>query len=224
VIDFFPPWFAQPEGKWPDRLILPGFPLEDDRQTNNLTAEVEAFLKAGDPPLVFCQSSFWQDKSFFTESVDLVRRLGQRAILLGSDNRFIPESLPEEIRYFGFVPLAALLPRSAALIHCGGIGTVALALRAGVPQMTVPLKSGQADICRHLARLGVSAHIPLKQYRADFSAPKLEALLHSKAVKRQCSRFAEMCRSEMALIKACEALESLGAEHRSRAELPTAKG
>jgi UDP:flavonoid glycosyltransferase YjiC (YdhE family) len=225
VIDFFPPWFAQPQGNWPDRLILPGFPLEhDDRQTKKLTADVEAFLRAGDPPLVFCQSSFWQDEHFFTESVALARRLGQRAILLSSDNRYIPESLPEEIRYFGFVPLAALLPRSAALIHRGGIGTVALALRAGVPQMTVPLKSGQADICRHLARLGVSAHVPLKRYRADIIAPQLEALLHSKTVKRQCRRFAEMCRNEMALVKACEALESLGAEHRSTAEMPTAKG
>ena len=216
VIDFFPPWFAQPEGNWPDRLILPGFPLEhDDRQANKLTADVEAFLRDGDPPLVFCQSSFWQEGSFFTESIAVAQRLGRRAMLLSSDHRHIPESLPEEIGYFGFVPLAALLPRSAALIHRGGIGMVALALRAGVPQMTVPLKSGQADICRRLARLGVSAHVHLKRYRADIIAPKLDELIRSKAVKRQCSRFAEMCRSEVALIKACEALESLGAEHRT---------
>jgi rhamnosyltransferase subunit B len=224
VIDFFPPWFAQPEENWPDRLILPGFPLEhDDQHAKELTADVEAFLREGDPPLVFCQSSFRQEGSFFTESIAVARRLGRRAMLLSSDRGYIPEFLPEGIEYFGFVPLTALLPRSAALIHHGGIGTVALALRAGVPQMTVPLKSGQADISRRLARLGVSAHIHLKRYRADIIAPKLDELLRSQAVKRQCSRFAEMCRGEAALVRACEALESLWAEHRTSAERLTAR-
>jgi UDP:flavonoid glycosyltransferase YjiC (YdhE family) len=219
VIDFFPPWFAMPEGNWPDRLILPGFPQEhDDQHANDLSADVEAFLREGDPPLVFCQSSFWQEESFYTKSIDIARRLERRAMLLSSDRRHIPESLPEGIGYFGFVPLASLLPRSAALIHNGGIGTAALALRAGVPQMTIPLKSGQADICRRLARLGVSAHIHLKRYRADIVAPKLDELIRSQAVKRQCNRFADLCRGEAALVRASEALESLWAEHRTSAE------
>jgi UDP:flavonoid glycosyltransferase YjiC (YdhE family) len=215
VIAFFPPWFTHPEKNWPDRLILPGFPLEhDDQQTNRLTTDVEAFLGEGDPPLVFCQSSFRPEKSFFTESIAVARRMGRRAILLCSDRNPIPQFLPKGIGYFGFVPLAALLPRSAALIHHGGIGTVALALLAGVPQMTVPHNPGQADISRRLTRLGLSAHIHRKRYRADIIASILDGLLRSEAVKRQCSRFAKMC----ALERACDALESLHAEHNTSAE------
>jgi rhamnosyltransferase subunit B len=224
VIDFFPPWFAQPEENWPERLILPGFPLEhEDQHANELTADVEAFLRAGDPPLVFCQPSFWQEESFFTESIAVARRLGRRAMLLSTDRKHIPEFLPVGIGYFGFVPLAALLPRSAALIHHGGIGTVALALRAGVPQMTVPFNPDQVDNSRRLARLGVSANIHSKRYRADIIAPKLDELIRSQAVKHQRSRFAEMCRSEVALIRACEALELLWTEHRTSAERLTSR-
>lgn len=216
VIAFFSPWFAQPEENWPDQLITPGFPLEDDDQhASRLPADVGAFLREGDPPLVFCQSSFRKEESFFAESIAVARRLGRRAMLLGSNRGSFPDFSPQGIGHFGFVPFAALLPRSAALIHHGGIGTAALALRAGVPQMTVPHNPGQADISRRLARLGLSAHVPRKRYRAEFIAPALDELLRSDAVKRRCSQFAEMCRGEAALLRACEALESLWAKHRT---------
>ncbi len=216
VIAFYPPWFAQPEENWPDQLIIPGFPLEDDDQHGSrLPADVEAFLRAGDPPLVFCQSSFRKEESFFAESIAVARRLGKRAMLLGSDRGSFPDFSPQGIEHFGFVPFAALLPRSAALIHHGGIGTAALALRAGVPQVTVPRHPGQADISRRLARLGLSAHITLKRYRAEFIASELDELLRSETVKRRCRQFAEMCRGEAALLQACEALESLWAKHQT---------
>lgn len=48
------------------------------------------------------------------------------------------ERLPSNVRSTGWLPLSALLPRCAAVIHHGGSGTVYNALVAGVPQLLVP--------------------------------------------------------------------------------------
>jgi UDP:flavonoid glycosyltransferase YjiC (YdhE family) len=38
----------------------------------------------------------------------------------------------------GSVPFEQLFPRGAAVVHHGGAGTVAAAVRAGIPQVVVP--------------------------------------------------------------------------------------
>lgn len=46
--------------------------------------------------------------------------------------------LPENVRAAGWVPLNALLPSCAALVHHGGAGATMTALEAGVPQLVLP--------------------------------------------------------------------------------------
>jgi len=46
--------------------------------------------------------------------------------------------LPGNTRVTGFVPLGALLPTCAAVVHHGGAGTFAAALEHGVPQLICP--------------------------------------------------------------------------------------
>ncbi|SDM76575.1 nucleotide disphospho-sugar-binding domain-containing protein [Allokutzneria albata] len=46
--------------------------------------------------------------------------------------------LPENVRAAGWVPLNALLPSCAAIVHHGGAGSTMAALDAGVPQLVLP--------------------------------------------------------------------------------------
>jgi rhamnosyltransferase subunit B len=62
--------------------------------------------------------------------------------------------LPESIAHAAYLPLDVLLPRVSAFVHHGGIGTAALALRAGVPQVMLPTFSNQYDNARRVAALG----------------------------------------------------------------------
>ncbi len=48
----------------------------------------------------------------------------------------------------------ALVPRLAALVHHGGIGTTAQAMRAGVPQLITPFAHDQFDNAARVERLG----------------------------------------------------------------------
>ncbi len=50
--------------------------------------------------------------------------------------------LPKNVRVVDFVPMHAVLPGAAAVIHHGGFGTWATAALRGVPQLVLPIRHG----------------------------------------------------------------------------------
>src|SRR5262245_27490475 len=134
VLGLFPDWLCQPQVDWPANTVLTGFPLYDSLQPFDAEKQLDDFLSAGEPPLVFSHSSAVLDAGkFFADSVRVARELGRRAVLLTPHAEQIPQSLPPGIRHFSFAPHSRLLPRSAVLVHHGGIGTAFPALSAGIP-------------------------------------------------------------------------------------------
>merc|ERR1719447_870313 len=67
------------------------------------------------------------------------------------------------IVFVGSAPHEWLFPRCAAVLHCGGIGTTACALRAGVPQLVLPESSEQLEQGALVARLGVGVVFPSRR-------------------------------------------------------------
>ena len=55
----------------------------------------------------------------------------------------------ELLALHGFVDYSCLLPRCSAMVHHGGAGTVAAALRAGIPSVICPLHFDQYMWVRH---------------------------------------------------------------------------
>lgn len=209
VIGFFPEWYSAPQPDWPAQTLLGGFPLYD-APDSACPPELEAFLAAGEPPLVFTQAWLVHDAhAYFTASVEVARRLGRRAVLLTSHPEQLPRSLPNGVRHFGFVPLSRLLPRAAVLVHHGGMGTLGQALAAGVPQLTVPVMLDQFDNSRRLVRLGVSANLRASAYRPDRVSRILSDLLTSPTVAATCRHYAARQCEQRPFENVCGALERL---------------
>lgn len=219
VIGLFPDWFNAPQADWPPNVRLVGFPIRPGAPGPLDPPEVEEFLAAGEPPIVFTQSSVTTEAArFFRVSVRAAVELGRRAILLTPHKEQIPADLPSGVRYFPYVPLERLLPRSAALVHHGGIGTIAHCLAAGTPQVTVPMIYDQPDNSQRLERLGVSALIWPRKYKPRRLVKKLAALLESGDVRRRCREYAEWSRRSDGLENACIALEELEGTDRAPSE------
>ncbi|HJU86158.1 MAG TPA: glycosyltransferase, partial [Gemmatimonadota bacterium] len=131
---------ASPQPDWPPSARLTGFLFRDASQ--DLDAELAAFVAAGPPPIVFTlgSSAVAVAGSFYQESLAAARRLGMRAVLLvGDDPGNLPRStLGSDALAVERAPHAALFPRAAAIVHHGGIGTLGQALRAGRPMLVVP--------------------------------------------------------------------------------------
>jgi rhamnosyltransferase subunit B len=133
VLGLFPDWFGPMQPDWPAHTALVGFPLWDPPAGDSLSAEVDEFLSAGEPPIVFAPGSAnVQATEFFRTAAEVCEQLGRRGVLMTKYPE-LPRDLPASVRQFGFVPFSNLLPRAAALVHHGGIGTCGQGLAAGLP-------------------------------------------------------------------------------------------
>lgn len=135
-----------------------------------LTEELEAFLQAGSPPVAFTfGTGVAHVRSALEKAVAALARLGLRGIFVTRFTQNLPENIGNAL-VVPYADFAALLPRIGLLVHHGGIGTAAQAIRAGIPQVIIPIAFDQPDNAHRLRSLGLAEFLP----GHDFSVPALE--------------------------------------------------
>jgi rhamnosyltransferase subunit B len=208
VIGLFPEWFAPRESDWPKRSVTTHFPLYDAADERPLTPELEAFLAESEPPIAFTAGSPTQRYgAFYRTSIEACAALGRRGLMITSYRDDLPERLPPTIAHAQYAPFGRVLPRVAALVHHGGIGTAAQALRAGIPQVVVPWGTDQFDNAKWLERLGVAREISENTYRPHKVIAALGALLSDPKVAASCRVVAARFDGVDTLEPVCEELE-----------------
>ena len=133
-----------------------------------LDPQVEAFLDAGPPPVVFTlgSASAHAARRFFRHSITIAHRIGVRALLLvGREENCEGLGQDDTILAATSAPYQAVFPRAGMVVHQGGIGTIALSLSAGVPMLIVPFAHDQPDNAARAARLGAAEVVPRWRYR-----------------------------------------------------------
>ncbi|HLW25346.1 MAG TPA: nucleotide disphospho-sugar-binding domain-containing protein [Steroidobacteraceae bacterium] len=230
TLALFPPWYAAPQPDWPSQVKICGFPLYE-AESDDSAAELERYLSAGEAPIVFTSgSAMTSADDFFAASSEACRLLGRRALLVTRFTRQLPPRLPPGVSHLSYVPFSRLLPRAAAFVHHGGIGTVAQALRAGVPQLIAPCCYDQHDNAAHLHSLGVGVTLARNQYTATRVAAELGALLADLTLQRRCrelaTRFVEGEGDPVA--QAADAIERYWSERRKldrgASRVPSSRG
>ena len=140
----------------------------------------------------------------------LFRSLGLRALFLTGDASQLPATLPPAIRHVDYAPFSLLLPRVRAIVHHGGVGTLAQVLRAGVPQLVVPQAYDQFDNASRLVGLGVAhALFPREDGSRGALHDALRALLADDALPAACTATAARMNRDQPLDGVRLALESL---------------
>jgi UDP:flavonoid glycosyltransferase YjiC (YdhE family) len=189
---------AEPQPDWPRNVALTGFVFYNGPEV--LQPELETFLNAGRPPVVFTlgTSAVAAAGRFYEESVDAVRRLGIRAVLLtgGFEQNRPRGTLPPGVVLVDRAPHQLLFPRAAVVVHQGGAGTLAQALRAARPMLVVPHAHDQPDNAFRVARLGVARTVLPRKYRGPRVANELERLLSDTRTAARTAEVAVLVRSE----------------------------
>lgn len=224
VLGLFPEWFAPKQPDWPANLHLPGFVLYDASSHVEVPPEVQSFLAEGPPPVLFTPGSGAATlHDFFCESVEASRQAGVRAMLVTNFPEQLPSDLPKGVRAFSYVPFSQILPRCAAMVYPGGIGTMAQTIHAGIPHLVVPYAHDQPDNAARMERLGLGMRVDPKQYRAGAVASLLKKLTADPEIRSQCRAFSSRIQSEAALAQACSLIEGLGsAQEPSETAAPAA--
>lgn len=212
-LTLFPDWFAPTQPDWPQPLVRGDFPLFDPNADAPLAPALTAFLQAGPAPLVFTHGTGnMQAAAYFRDACAAARRLGRRAVFLTPHREQVPADLPSAMLWQDYVPLRALLPHAAALVHHGGIGTTAEALRAGTPQLVVPLAHDQFDNGARVTALGVGASLPAARLTERRLVRALGGLLAAPGLAERTRAVAARFPPDAGIDKMCDALSGSGQE------------
>jgi rhamnosyltransferase subunit B len=201
---------AEPQPDWPARTRVTGFVFYNGPAS--LTPDLEAFLAAGPAPIVFTlgSSAVGAAGRFYHESADAAGRLGSRAVLLtGGFSANQPSRLPDGVIAIDRAPHQLLFPRASAVVHQGGAGTTAQALRAGCPTLVVPHSHDQPDNAERVARLGVARTLYPKRYTAARAAGELRRLLDDRVYAERGRQVARIVAMEGGADAAADAIASV---------------
>lgn len=196
---------ARPQADWPPNVETTGFVFYNGAEA------LDRFLDAGEAPVVFTlgSSAVAAAGRFYHESVEAVRELGVRAVLLtGGFVENVPAGdLPPGVLLVDRAPHQLLFPRASAVVHQGGIGTTAQALRAARPTLVVPHSHDQPDNAFRVTNLGVARTVFPPKYRAARVARELRELLSVSSYREKARATAVVVRGEGGADAAAAALD-----------------
>lgn len=202
VLALYSSLFASPQPDWPAHVTVCGFPfLDQDLGGRPLDPRLAAFLAAGDKPAVFTLGSTAVRIAgdFYGRAAEAARLAGEGVEALGN--------LPPGVIAAPSAPYHLLFPRCAAIVHSGGIGTTAQALRAGVPQIVAPFAHDQYDNAARIQRMGVGSRCKRTATAPELAAT-LSRLLNDNEIKRQAAQVGAEIRAENGVLLACDAIEA----------------
>ena len=212
VLALFSPLLGAPQPDWPAQTVVTGFPFYAQAGHPALPLELERFLNAGEPPVVFTlgSSAVHDAGRFYQQSAEAAQRLGRRAVLLtGGTTAKSLAGFPPAVTAFDYAPYSLLFPRAAAIVHQGGVGTTAEAMRAGRPMLVMPYSVDQPDNAARVKRLGMARVVPRTAYSAGRAARELELLLRTPDYAACAASVGEGIRSEDGAASASGAIELL---------------
>lgn len=193
------PALVPPPPDWPPQVRMTGFCFWDAPTTWSDPA-LDAFCTTGQPVVAISAGSMSPSvptafQAFYRESCAAARALKARLVVIGATPD--AELQGDDVYITPYAPFSAIYPRCRAVINHGGIGSIAQALRAGVPLLCVPWGLDQAYNAGQVVRQGAGRSISARAYSARRATDALHALFTDPTYRRHSQRLsAQMSRED----------------------------
>lgn len=222
---------AEPQPDWPPNAVQVGFPFHDrGDEGQGMPLALEVFLRQGEPPLVFTlgSSAVFAAGDFYRAAAAAANAMNRRAVLLVGEGGLnevpgVPQiahaPMGSRVVAVPYAPHSELMPRAAAIIHQGGVGTTGQAMRAGKPMLIVPWSHDQPDNADRCRQLGIARTLPRKEVSAAAFQRELGALLADTAMAQRARDVAARMKQEPGAAGAADAIEALLARKAGTAPL-----
>lgn len=203
------PSLLPPSAEWSRDVHVTGYFFFDQTESYQPAAELQSFLNAGDAPMCVSFGSMINREA---EKIDRVVREAavrtkNRAVILSGWGSAHKKS-SKDILYLESAPHDWFLPRCSMLIHHGGAGTVAAALRAGMPQVIVPFMTDQPFWARRVHAAGAGPKPILVKHLSVERLTAAIAEAGSKAAGVRADELGRQIRAEDGVARAVELVES----------------
>jgi rhamnosyltransferase subunit B len=197
-VTLFPEWYSSIKPDYPKPLVSGDFIFAASTD-DHLTDELMDFLQAGDPPFLFTPGTGnLHARKFFDIALDAVKKLNVRAIFATRFKEQLPPNLPDSVLWQAYVPFHRVLSKISIIVHHGGIGTLAEASKAGVPQLIIPFAYDQFDNGLIVEELGVGKSVPMQFLTRKKILRGLSEIQDSWIIRDNCKKIAANFKSCLA--------------------------
>ena len=203
----------------PPNTHICGFTWYDGDPKTPAPPGLDEFLDDGEPPILFClgTTAVYVAKHFYDDAIEAAKRMKRRALLLAGPDAAKYDRPADGIRAFRYARLSHVVPKCAATVIHGGIGTTAQSLRAGKPTLVAPFAYDQFNNGVRVHALGVGDSIHPLRLSARRMAEVLERLLGSDEIRARATALGARVRAEDGSAPAAEHLLSLVGRSAARA-------
>ncbi len=206
------PAFQPRPPDWPHYVRMTGFCYWDGASSWESPPELVAFQSDRRPYVVVTAGSIASPlgdvfADYFRTSVQAILSAGARALVIGQS----PDAGPrhDDVLRLPFAPYSVVFPPAAAVIHHGGIGTTAQALRAGVPSLVVPWGVDQFYTAAQMTRSGAGKFLYWRQFTPARARAMLAGLMTNPSYKDRGQALREAIADENGASALCEAVLAL---------------
>jgi UDP:flavonoid glycosyltransferase YjiC (YdhE family) len=195
----FSPAVLTPPRDWSSQVHVSGYWFLDLAPGWTPPREIADFLASGPPPVIVGFGSMASRDAAATTAIVLeaLERTGLRAIVVSGWGGLKQAAVPDSVRIASEMPHDWLFPRAAAVVHHGGSGTTAAALRAGIPNVIVPFGFDQCLWGRRIAELQLGPPpIPHAELTAERLAAALRQATADDRMRDAARRFQQVLQQE----------------------------
>ncbi len=193
-------------------IEITGFWFLDQKQTWRPSEELQDFVAKGEAPIYVGFGSMTdRDPEQLTDiAVAALMRSGRRGILATGWEGMYRRPPSNNILMIDGAPHDWLFPRVAMVVHHGGVGTAAAALRAGIPQIVTPFSVDQPLWAEMVFRRGVGPKpLSRKQLNAARLTEAITTTLADSQVYANARRLANAVQSEDGVGRAVDAINRI---------------
>jgi UDP:flavonoid glycosyltransferase YjiC (YdhE family) len=200
-----------PPDNWPKHYHMTGFFFLDDIEAQP-DAELVEFLAAGEPPIVISFGSIVHADKNALEGIliEAIRLSGYRAIIQRGWSGLAIRELPPNIYPVDYVSHFWLFPQAACVVHHGGAGTLAAAIRAGVPSIIIPHSADQPLWAKDVHSIGYTVPpIFIQHLSADRLGLSIAVTLATPRFRTEAQKLSSQIKAEQGTKKAVQLIEQL---------------
>lgn len=167
--------FLPAPADWPPEAAPLGFWTRPESSGTELPEDVRQFLTEGAPPVLFVLDDLYgADTKRLARAITAgLRLVGRRGLIIARKSGLTPGPISEDLHLANHLSFPTVMPHIAAVVHHGTISTIAVALTAGVPQVTQPSFEDQLFWASRLHHLGLAPE-PLDRLSSQSLADALE--------------------------------------------------
>lgn len=201
----YSPSFVPKPPDWGDWIEVTGYWFLDQSEGWEPPIGLRHFIDSGPAP-VYVGFGSMSDRSALELTGEVFRalsKLGQRGVLATGWGGLVPTDLSERFAVVEHIPHEWLFPRIGVAIHHSGAGTLANAIRAGVPSVTIPFMGDQFFWAQRAYEAGVATEpIPRSELSESRLTVSLETALSDPHLRERAQNMGRRIATEDGLEQA----------------------